>query len=165
MLIYSGYIYLWYDTKAKLFYLGGHKGKVEDSYVCSNIKMLNAYKKRPETFKFKVLEYVNGDNIALREAEQRWLNMIDDTELYWTPNIYNKTVRYYNQKKHSSGGNGSANKGNSNIGGWNRGLKGVQTYSEETRSKMSQKKKEYWAKKRLGDSVSTLSQGAFELSR
>lgn len=82
--------------------------------------------------------------------------MIEDAELYWTPNIINKTVRYYNQKKHSSGGNGSANKGNSNIGGWNRGLKGVQTYSEETRLKMSQKKKEYWAKKRLGDSVSTL---------
>lgn len=155
---YRGYVYLWYDTKAKLFYLGGHKGKVEDSYICSNTKMLNAYKKRPETFRFKVLEYVNGDNTALREAEQRWLNMIDDSELYWTPNIYNKTVRYYNQKKHSSGGNGSANKGNSNIGGWNRGLKGVQTYSEETRLKMSQKKKEYWAKKRLADSVSTLCQ-------
>ena len=121
MTIYTGYVYLWYDTKAKLFYLGGHKGKVEDSYICSNTKMLNAYKKRPETFRFKVLEYVNGDNVALREAEQRWLNMIDDSELYWTPNIYNKTVRYYNQKKHSSGGNGSANKGNSNIGGWNRG--------------------------------------------
>lgn len=158
MTIYTGYVYLWYDTKAKLFYLGGHKGKVEDSYICSDTKMLNAYKKRPETFRFKVLEYVKGDNIALREAEQRWLNMIDDSELYWTPNIYNKTVRYYNQKKHSSGGNGSANKGNSNIGGWNRGLKGVQTYSEETRLKMSQKKKEYWAKKRLADSVSTLCQ-------
>lgn len=121
MTIYTGYIYLWYDTKARLFYLGGHKGKVQDSYVCSNKIMLRAYKKRPETFRFKVLEYINGDNIALREAEQRWLNMIDDSELYWTPNIYNKTVRYYNQKKHSSGGNGSANKGNSNIGGWNKG--------------------------------------------
>lgn len=121
MTIYTGYVYLWYDTRAKLFYLGGHKGKVEDSYICSNAKMLNAYNKRPESFRFKVLEYVYGDNTALREAEQRWLNMIDDSELYWTPNIYNKTVRYYNQKKHSSGGNGSANKGNSNIGGWNRG--------------------------------------------
>lgn len=148
MFIYTGYIYLWYDTKAKLFYLGGHKGKIDDSYICSNKMMLRAYKKRPETFKFKVLQYVYGDNTNLRETEQYWLNMIEDNQLYWTKNINSKTVKYYNQKKHSSGGNGSANKGNSNIGGWNRGLTGVQIYSEETRLKMSQKKKEYWARKR-----------------
>lgn len=33
---YTGYVYLWYDTRAKLFYLGGHLGRVEDSYVCSS---------------------------------------------------------------------------------------------------------------------------------
>lgn len=164
MSIYIGYVYLWYDTKSKLFYLGGHKGKIEDSYICSNSMMLRAYKKRPETFKLKILEYVNGENEDLRKAEQYWLNLIKDEELYWTPNIYNKTVKYYNQKKHSSGGNGSANKGNSNIGGWNRGLKGVQKYSTETRLKMSQKKKEYWNNKKLRDSVSTLPQGASKLS-
>lgn len=117
---YTGYVYLWYDTRAKLFYLGGHKGKVEDSYICSNKMMLRAYNKRPDTFKFRVLEFVYGDNTELRISEQKWLDKIKDSELYWTPNIYNKTVRYYNQKKHASGGNGSANKGNSNCGGHNR---------------------------------------------
>ena len=155
-IIYNSYIYLWYDTKAKLYYLGGHKGRVEDSYICSNAMMKRAYSKRPETFKLRILEYINGTNEDLRLAEQRWLDMIKDEELYWTPNIYNKTVKYYNQKKHSSGGNGSANKGNSNIGGWNRGLTGAQTYTKERNAKISKAKKEYWAKKRLGDSVSTL---------
>lgn len=165
MTIYTGYIYLWYDTKAKLFYLGGHKGKVEDSYISSNKMMLRAYKKRPNTFKLKILEYVNGDNKALREAEQRWLDMIKDEELYWTPNIYNKTVRYYNQKKHSSGGNGSANKGKShpawnkgmklgkpawNKGlkgqqkGWNKGQRGIKPHSDDTKKLMSIKKQKYW---------------------
>ena len=110
-MIYNSYVYLWYDAKAKLFYLGGHKGRVDDKYVCSNKMMLRAYNKRPETFKFKVLEYVNGSNNDLRKAEQRWIDKIKDTELYWTSNIYNKTVRYYNQKKYSAGGNGLANKG------------------------------------------------------
>jgi len=121
MNIYTGYIYLWYDTKAKLFYLGGHKGKVEDSYICSNKMMIRAYKKRPNTFKFKILQYTYGDNKDLREAEQHWLNFIKNEELYWTQNIYNKTVKYYNQKKHSAGGNGSANKGKSHSP-WNKGL-------------------------------------------
>ena len=55
MHIYTGYVYIWYDTKAKFFYVGGHYGKVNDSYICSNEMMKRAYKKRPETFKFKVL--------------------------------------------------------------------------------------------------------------
>lgn len=149
MHIYSGYIYLWYDTKAKLFYLGGHKGKVEDSYICSNKMMLKAYKKRPETFKIKILEYVYGDNSSLRKTEQKWLNMIKEEELYWTPNIYNKSVKYYNQKRNSSGGNGSANKGNSNIGGWNKGLKGVQNYNNPERSrKISEAQKRNWQKRK-----------------
>lgn len=144
---YTGYIYIWYDTKSKFFYIGGHKGKVEDSYICSNKMMLRAYKKRPDTFKMKILQYINGDNKLLREAEQYWLNMIKDEELYWTPNIKNGTVKYYNQKKISAGGNGNANKGNSNIGGWNRGLKGVQDYSNpEHRKKRSESAKKRWAK-------------------
>ena len=180
MTIYTGYIYLWYDSKAKLYYLGGHKGKVEDSYVCSNAMMRRAYAKRPETFRFKVLEYVFGDITALRQAEQRWLDKIKDEELYWTPNIYNKTVRYYNQKKISAGGNGTANKGKvrsletlqkmseaqKGRVPWNKGKKGVQpstrkgtkstyVYTDEVKAEMSRKKKEYWARKKgLVDSVS-----------
>jgi len=150
MNIYTGYVYIWYDTKSKFFYIGGHYGKVEDFYICSNKMMKRAYNKRPETFKIKILQYTYTDKKELREAEQKWLNMIKDSELYWTPNIYNKTVKYYNQKKQSSGGNGSANKGKSTIGGWNRGLKGVQKYSDETRQKMSEKKKEYWSKRKGG---------------
>ena len=150
---YIGYIYIWYDTKAKFFYIGGHKGTPEDSYICSNKKMLNAYKKRPDSFRFRVLEYVQGTLKDLRESEQKWLNMIKDEELYWTPNIYNETVKYYNMKKNSAGGNGSANKGNKNIGGWNRGLKGVQDYSNPLhRKKRSESAKKRWAREK-GESV------------
>ena len=149
MTIYDSYVYLWFDTKARLFYVGGHKGKVEDCYVCSNKPMKRAYKLRPETFRFKVLEYVQGDVKSLREAEQRWLNMIKDSELMNTDNVYAKTCRYYNVKKHAAGGNGSANKGNSNIGGHNKGKTGLYKHSEERRKIMSEKKKAYYqAKKR-----------------
>lgn len=122
MTIYNSYIYLWYDTKAKLFYLGGHKGQVEDSYVCSSKAMLRAYKLRPETFKFKVLQYINGSNKELREAEQRWLDYIKPTELMTSENVKNQTCRYYNVKKHAAGGNGSANKGKRRSSSWNTGV-------------------------------------------
>lgn len=119
--------------------------------------MKRAYLKRPETFKFRVLEYVYSGKQALREAEQNWLDKIKDEELYWTPNIYNKSVKYYNKKKHSAGGNGSANKGNSNIGGWNRGLKGVQVYTKERNEKIARKQRERWAREREKAAVCSVS--------
>lgn len=124
--IYTGYVYLWFDTKAKLYYLGGHQGLVQDSYVCSSEMMLRAYNKRPNTFKFKVLEYVNGGLNDLRDAEQRWLDLIKDTELYWTPNIQNNTVRYYNQKKLSRGGSRKGHTKNRVKPGWNKGYSKVE---------------------------------------
>lgn len=119
---YTGYIYLWFDTKATLFYLGGHHGRVDDYYICSSKTMLRAYKKRPETFRLRILEYVNGTTKDLRVVEQRWLNMIKPTETLITENVRNNTHRYYNVKLSAAGGNGKGtNKGNKNCGGWNRG--------------------------------------------
>jgi hypothetical protein len=115
--MFIGYVYIWFDTKAKFFYIGGHKGQVKDRYICSNKTMLRAYKLRPETFRFRVLEYTND----VRLCEQKWLNLIDDDELMTTKNVQNGTCRYYNVKKLSTGGNGSANKGKSTIGGHNKG--------------------------------------------
>ncbi len=119
---YIAYIYLWYDTKSKFFYLGGHKGQVKDSYICSSKSMKRAFNKRPSTFRFRVLEYITvNDNKHIRQREQFWLNQIKDTELMTTENVKNKTCRYYNVKKISSGGNGKGtNTGNKNIGGHQR---------------------------------------------
>lgn len=137
MKFYTGYIYIWYDTKAKFFYLGGHFGQVEDKYICSNSMMLRAYNKRPETFRFKVLEYVNGSVTDLRNAEQRWLDKIKDEELYWTPNIYAKTVRYYNQKKNAFGGSVKGHKKNRTKPSPFKGI----PMSEEQKIKISEAKK------------------------
>ena len=119
---YTGYVYIWYDTVAKLFYVGGHYGRIDDKYICSNKSMLRAYKNRPHSFRFRVLQKTYGDTKNLREIEQEWLNLIKDKELLLTQNVQNKTTRYYNVKKQSTGGNGlGTNKGNSNIGGHNKG--------------------------------------------
>lgn len=99
MNIYTGYVYIWYDTISKLFYIGGHYGKISDSYICSNQPMKRAYKQRPETFKFRVLEYTNGTTKDLRLLEQKWLDKIKDHELLLSKNVKNGTHRYYNVKK------------------------------------------------------------------
>jgi hypothetical protein len=91
-----GFIYLWFDTKRKKFYLGSHLGSLTDGYIGSNNKLLAKYKSRPETFKRKILEsHKNITSKQLLQREQYWLNMIKHNEL---------NVRYYNEKNVASGG-------------------------------------------------------------
>lgn len=91
----KGFVYIWYDTVRKLFYVGSHRGCVNDMYICSSKRMLNAYKKRPETFKRKIIKHC--DNFL--EEEQKYLDMIHSREL-----LYGETPRYYNVKRKATGG-------------------------------------------------------------
>ena len=111
---YYGFVYLWFDVVRRKFCIGSHYGSLDDGYVTSTGHMMKAFKKRPETFHRKILSFCfKPDKLALQKMEQEWLNLIKDEEL---------GKKYYNLKKLAAGGNGSANKGNSNCGGWNRGL-------------------------------------------
>lgn len=111
---YTGYVYIWFDTIRKLFYIGSHKGLVEDSYICSNKIMKCAYKSRPHTFKMRVLEYCNSDLKHLHSREQYWLNMIKPEETYQfhlSKDNQPKSVRYYNIKRLARGGGGESQRG------------------------------------------------------
>lgn len=85
-----GFVYLWYDLKKKRFYIGSHWGEENDGYICSSNWMKQAYKRRPETFKRRILAWVSSSRRELLDEEFRWLNMIDENEL---------GTRYYNLAK------------------------------------------------------------------
>lgn len=38
----QGFVYIWYDRKRKLYYIGSHKGNINDGYICSSNRMRNA---------------------------------------------------------------------------------------------------------------------------
>jgi hypothetical protein len=90
----SGFVYLWRDAKRQKFYLGSHWGAPSDRYICGSKRMLVAYLARPETFKRRIIAVVATTRADLHIEEQRWLNMIDDSEL---------GNRYYNVKKFATG--------------------------------------------------------------
>lgn len=86
-----GFIYLWYDRKHKKFYVGRHWGTEDDGYICSSKTMREAYRRRPEDFKRRILSklYTNQNDLVVEE--QRWLYMIKKEEL--GVKYYNKTLR------------------------------------------------------------------------
>ena len=94
---YVGFIYLWYDKKLRMFYLGSHKGQITDRYICSSKHMLKEYRLRPNDFKRKIIEKCTESNLLIRE--QYWLNKIKSKELYYN------NCKYYNVKRFAAGGN------------------------------------------------------------
>jgi hypothetical protein len=77
----SGFVYIWYDRKRKMFYIGSHWGSTADRYICSSQRMSQAYKRRPENFKRRIVSRVSSSRHDLLMEEQRWLYMIPEQQL------------------------------------------------------------------------------------
>jgi len=87
----TGFIYIWHDTKRNMFYLGCHWGSEEDGYICSSNRMRDAYRRRPNDFRRRILKR-DIRREALLEEEHKWLQLIPQEQL---------GKRYYNlTKKH-----------------------------------------------------------------
>ena len=89
-----GFVYIWYDKKRKMYYIGCHWGKEDDGYICSSNRMRKAYRRRPQDFKRRILKRIYTDRNNLLEEEHKWLHLIKDKEL-------NK--KYYNLTKYLNG--------------------------------------------------------------
>lgn len=76
-----GFVYIWYDRKRKRYYIGCHWGTEDDGYICSSRHMRNAYKRRPEDFKRRIIKrlYTNRKDLFLEEY--RWLSLIPKEQL------------------------------------------------------------------------------------
>lgn len=84
----SGFVYIWFDSHRKMFYVGSHWGTPDDGYVCSSPWMQRAYKRRPHHFRRRILKTISTSREDLLIEEQRWLSMMKPEEM--------KGGRYYN---------------------------------------------------------------------
>ena len=83
-----GFVYIWYDKKRKMYYIGSHWGTEDDGYVCSSNRMRNAYKRRPGDFRRRIIgKFDNKIEMLINENE--WLTLIGKENL---------GKKYYNLK-------------------------------------------------------------------
>lgn len=88
-----GFVYIWFDKKHKMFYVGSHWGFVDDGYICSSRRMRKAYKRRPQDFKRRILSKVHNKQ-ELLDTEYKWLSLLESEEL---------GKKYYNLTNHQNG--------------------------------------------------------------
>ena len=133
----SGFIYIWRDRKKNRYYVGSHWGAEDDGYVCSSTWMLQAYRRRPQDFKRRILERFE-DRAMSHEVEHRWLQMMKPEEL---------RQRYYNLCNRRFGHWSTDERSRKSVGqkiasspGWreklSRSLKG-KPFSEDHRKNIS----------------------------
>jgi hypothetical protein len=76
-----GFVYIWFDKKRKMYYIGSHWGSEDDGYICSSNRMRMNYTYRPDDFRRKIIEKVFSDRNELYIKEQKWLMLIKKEEL------------------------------------------------------------------------------------
>ena len=86
-----GFVYIWYDRKRKMYYIGSHWGHENDGYICSSNRMRNVYKRRPEDFKRRIIIRIYTSRSDLLVYEGRWLSFIQKEEL---------SKKYYNARNY-----------------------------------------------------------------
>jgi hypothetical protein len=102
-----GFVYIWYDRKRKMFYIGCHWGTEDDGYICSSNRMRDAYRRRPQDFKRRILKRVD-DRTSLLEREHDWLKLISESEL--GTKYYNLSKKHYGHWSHTDSSNIIRNK-------------------------------------------------------
>lgn len=167
-----GFVYIWYDKKRKMFYIGCHWGTEKDGYICSSNRMRDAYRRRPNDFRRKILKSNIHDRSMLLDEEYYWLKMISDEELnkkYY--NAINKRFGHWSEtqdksgdkhpmfgKKHSEESKLKMSLSRQGKEPWNKGK--TKVYSEETLNKMGEKNKDNkynLGKKRTSESKTKMS--------
>jgi hypothetical protein len=122
----NSFIYIWFNTAKRRFYIGKHYGSVNDGYVYSSKAMLIDYNRNPEHFKRRILEYVNEiDGSQSLQAELKWLSLIPDEQL---------GKKYYNLKNKNFGNT----RGHKKSYVWNAGMSKVEEkeYREMRKNKL-----------------------------
>lgn len=96
-----GFVYIWYDSKRKKYYIGSHWGHEEDGYICSSRIMRKAFRRRPHNFKRRILEKTNDRKILL-EIEDNWLKRVKRKERYYNLNFQTNNEWWHDDTRRTS---------------------------------------------------------------
>jgi hypothetical protein len=87
---YIGFIYKWVNKENSMFYIGSHKGNIEDGYIGSGTLFRSEYLKNKNLFQREIIEYIYKlDDLLVRE--QYYLDLYDISDNKMSYNLNPKT--------------------------------------------------------------------------
>ena len=77
----EGFVYRWDNIKNGMYYIGSHKGDINDDYIGSGVYFTHAYNKSPNDFSRTIL-YVGSDYREYEDNLLKELNCSNDEKSY-----------------------------------------------------------------------------------
>ena len=71
----DSFVYRWRNKKTRQWYIGYHKGRDDDGYICSSKSALGEIQENPDTWQRKILR--RGTKQAMIELEHRLLKRLN----------------------------------------------------------------------------------------
>lgn len=90
----ESFVYKWTNIENNMYYIGVHKGHVDDGYICSSKHMLEEYKNNPSVFKREIL--AEGTDRQMREYEKNILLELNAAKDILSYNKWNSHSKLYN---------------------------------------------------------------------
>lgn len=123
----DSFVYCWTDRATGKLYIGSHKGRIDDGYICSSKSMISEYKTRPEDFSREIIaEGVYKDIRKLEGTILHSLNAAKDPQFY---NLNNQNGNFCHTEEHYK-------KLSIKLKGAGNGMFG-KTHSKEVKKKLS----------------------------
>jgi group I intron endonuclease len=133
-----GFVYKWIDTSNGMYYIGSHKGTVDDGYIGSGTYFSSAFNKRPNSFVREIL-YVGPH---YRELEEFILEELDAANDKLSYNLKNSAIGGSTRKGMKNSKEHIRKSAESNKG---------KTLSVKTKDKISKETKKKLSLMRKGD--------------
>ena len=120
----SGFVYKWVDSSNNKFYIGSHKGTIDDGYIGSGVLFNRAFALRPENFSRSIL-YEGEDYLELEDFILKELDAENNKQMYNLKSsaIGGKTQITDEGRKRLSESKKGAKNPNFGTPTWNKGLK------------------------------------------
>jgi group I intron endonuclease len=123
----TGFVYKWINTRSGKWYIGSHKGSVDDGYVGSGVIFRKAYKKHKDYFIREVI-YIGPDFREIEDLILKTLDAESDRNSYNVSNYAIGGTRHFHTSK----------KAKERMAAAGRSQKG-KVVSQEAREKIRQK--------------------------
>lgn len=134
----DSFLYLWENLVDNKFYIGVHKGTINDGYITSSKLFLEEYNKNPQNFKRTILNFGKYENLL--KLETKLLNKVNAKMNDFYYNMHNGDGNFF-VKKHSD----ATRKKMSMV---KNGL--IKSHNSKTKEERKQEFSEKCRKRRLG---------------
>ena len=141
----SGFVYKWRNLENGMYYIGSHRGSIDDGYIGSGMYFKRAFKKSPESFERDIL-YIGEHFRFYEETILEYLDAANDSNSY---NLRNSAI---GQPKGYKASKETRQKQSKSLIGKNKGAIRTKEHRDKIRASLKGRKPSIESRMKMSES-------------